>query len=379
MHIRMYVTYDLFHSMESLTSFQATIQQGSAEPRIIHGVIKEKEKAEQEYRNNIQNNLASVLARQIRRKNKYFIINIGCISHDAHVTIEYRYLMELRKVKGHDERRLAEENFDHMAGRVNRASPLYQLEIPFEDHYGERERPSFDHSARIQQNIEEGIEEVGLDFNGYRQLESNQISIELTTDELIRLRRQAFEDVEIEPSGPIQQNGEFPPVVQRFNLKRLLEMPDDFGDIKQISLDIEFLTQPRHEYKKQFLSHDLSFVHTTTQNANVLTCADQFFKKVNIFQTAVSNRNFNPEENFVRIMAGIQLEKLFDFHWPHESPQTYTGMVIQDPQPVKKEFIFLLDTRRIMFSYLKEMKNSIDLMLQSLPRDSKFNIYRNRF
>ena len=54
------------------------------------------------------------------------------------------------------------------------------------------------------QNIEEGIEEVGLDFNGYRQLESNQISIELTTDEPIRLRRQAFEDFEIEPSGPIQ-------------------------------------------------------------------------------------------------------------------------------------------------------------------------------
>ena len=75
---------------------------------------------------------------------------MGCISHDANVTIEYRYLMELKKVKGHDERRLAEENFDHMAGRVNRASPLYQLEIPFEDHYGERERPSFDHSARLQ-------------------------------------------------------------------------------------------------------------------------------------------------------------------------------------------------------------------------------------
>ena len=120
------------------------------------------------------------------------------------------------------------------------------------------------------QNIEEGIEEVGLDFNGYRQLESNQISIELTTDEPIRLRRQAFEDFEIEPSGPIQQNGEFPPVVQRFNLKRLLEMPDDFGDIKQISLDIEFLTQPHHEHNKQFLPHDLNFVHTTTQNTHYI-------------------------------------------------------------------------------------------------------------
>ena len=229
------------------------------------------------------------------------------------------------------------------------------------------------------QNIEEGIEEVGLDFNGYRQLESNQISIELTTDEPIRLRRQAFEDFEIEPSGPIQQIGEFPPVVQRFNLKRLLEMPDDFGDIKQISLDIEFLTQPHHEHNKQFLPHDLNFVHTTTQNTIELTRADQFFKKVNIFQTAVSSKNFNPEENFVRIMAGIQLEKLYNFHWPHESPQNFTGLIDQDPQPVKNEFIFLLDTRRIMFSYLKEMKNSTDLMLQSLPRNSKFNIYRNRF
>ena len=58
------------------------------------------------------------------------------------------YLMELKKVKGHDERRLAEENFSHMTERVNKANPLYQLEIPFEDHYGERERPSFDYNGR---------------------------------------------------------------------------------------------------------------------------------------------------------------------------------------------------------------------------------------
>ena len=139
------------------------------------------------------------------------------------------------------------------------------------------------------------------------------------------------------------------------------------------------MEEPHHEYKKQLTSDDLNSVITTTQNATELTRADQFFKKVNIFQTAVSNKNFNQEENYVRIMAGIQLEKLYNFHWPHESPQIFTGMVIQDPQPTKKEFIFLLDTRRIMFSYLKEMKNSINLMLQSLPRNSKFNIYRDRF
>ena len=156
-------------------------------------------------------------------------------------------------------------------------------------------------------------------------------------------------------------------------------MPDDFGDIKQISLDIEFLAQPHHEYKKQLISNDLNSVITTTQNATELTRADQFFKQVNIFQTAVSNKNYHQEGNYVRIMAGIQLEKLYNFHWPHELPQIFTGMVIQDPQPTKKEFIFLLDTRRIMFSYLKEMKNSINLMLQSLPRNSKFNIYRDRF
>ena len=74
----------------SLESFQATIKQGSAAPRIVRGVIKEKEKAEQEYTRNIQNNFATVLARQIRRKNNYFIINMGAISHDASVTIEYR-------------------------------------------------------------------------------------------------------------------------------------------------------------------------------------------------------------------------------------------------------------------------------------------------
>ena len=62
--------------------------------------------------------------------------------------------MELRKVKGHDERRLAEENFDHMTGRVNRAYPLYQLEIPFEDNYGERERPSFDYHGRLQDSFQ---------------------------------------------------------------------------------------------------------------------------------------------------------------------------------------------------------------------------------
>ena len=231
----------------------------------------------------------------------------------------------------------------------------------------------------IQQNIEEGIEEAGLDFSNYHWLSPDQISIELTTDEHITLRRQAFEDAEIEPSGPIQQNGEFPPVVQRFNLNRLLMMPDDFGDIKQISLDIEFLTQARHEYKKQLLSSDLRSITTTTQNVIELTHANQFFKNVNIFQTAISNRSFQREQNYVRIMAGIQLEKLFDFHWPHESPQNFTGMVPQNPQPSKKEFIFLLDTRRIMFSYLKEMKNSVNLMLQSLPRNSKFNIYRKRF
>lgn len=156
-------------------------------------------------------------------------------------------------------------------------------------------------------------------------------------------------------------------------------MPDDFGDIKQISLDIEFLAQPHHEYKKQLTSNDLNSVITTTQNVTKLTRADQFFKQVNIFQTAVSNKNFHQEENYVRIMAGIQLEKLNDFHWPHELPQISNGMVFQDPQPAKQEFIFLLDTRRIMFSYLKEMKNSINLMLQSLPRNSKFNIYRDRF
>ena len=156
-------------------------------------------------------------------------------------------------------------------------------------------------------------------------------------------------------------------------------MPDDFGDIKQISLDIEFLAQPHHEYKKQLISNDLNSVITTTQNATELTRADQFFKQVNIFQTAVSNKNFNQEENYVRIMAGIQLEKLYHFHWPHELPEISNGTVFQDPQPAKKEFIFLLDTRRIMFSYLKEMKNSINLMLQSLPRNSKFNIYRDRF
>ena len=169
------------------------------------------------------------------------------------------------------------------------------------------------------QNIEEGIEELGLDFDNYRRLDSNQISIELTTDERIRLRRQAFEDVEIDGED-VQHNGEFPSVVQRFQLDRLLAMPDDFGDIKQISLDIEFLAQPHHEYKKQLTSNDLNSVITTTQNATELTRADQFFKQVNIFQTAVSNKNFNQEENYVRIMAGIQLEKLYNFHWPHESP-----------------------------------------------------------
>ena len=61
--------------------------------------------------------------------------------------------MELKKVKGHDERRLAEENLEHMVERVNRANPLYQLEIPFEDHYGERHRPSFDYHARIQDSF----------------------------------------------------------------------------------------------------------------------------------------------------------------------------------------------------------------------------------
>ena len=56
----------------------------------MRGIIKEKEKAKAEYRDNVQNNLASVLARQIRRKNYYFIINMGAISRDASVTIEYR-------------------------------------------------------------------------------------------------------------------------------------------------------------------------------------------------------------------------------------------------------------------------------------------------
>ena len=82
----------------------------------------------------------------------------------------------------------------------------------------------------------------------------------------IRLRRQAFEDVEIDGED-VQHNGEFPSVVQRFQLDRLLAMPDDFGDIKQISLDIEFLSQPHHEYKKQLISNDLNSVITTTQNA----------------------------------------------------------------------------------------------------------------
>ena len=227
------------------------------------------------------------------------------------------------------------------------------------------------------QNMEEGIEEVGLEFNNYRQLNENQISVELTTDEPIRLKRQAYEEAVIEPTGPVQHNGEFPPVVQRFELDRLLMIPDDFGDIKQISLDIEFLQQPRHEYKKK-LTTELQYITTATPNAEQLNRADQFFKEVNILQTAISNRSFQENDNYVRIMAGIQLEKLYNFHWPHERPDIFTGSYNQDPQPTKKEFIFLLDTRRIMFSFLKEMKNSMNLMLQSLPENSKFNIYRHR-
>ena len=233
----------------------------------------------------------------------------------------------------------------------------------------------------LKQNLEEGIEEVGLEFTNYRRLDANQISIELTTDEPINLKRQAFENTFIKPTQPMHIDGEFPPVVQRFQLDRLLMMPDDFGDIKQISLDIEFTGRDCHdEYKKQLVSSDLESIETTTPNAVDLNRANQFFKQVNIFQTAISNRSYsnNDENNYVRIMAGIQLEKLYNFHWPHQSPEIYTGVINQDPQPIKKEFIFLLDTRRIMFSYLKEMKNSVNLMLQSLPSNSTFNIYRKR-
>ena len=175
-------------------------------------------------------------------------------------------------------------------------------------------------------------------------------------------------------------DGEFSPVVQRFKLDKLLTMPDDFGDIKQISLDIEFLSDRHDEYKKKLISDDLKLIKTTTPNVVELDSADQFFKQVNIFQTAISNRGYSSsdESNYVRIMAGIQLEKLYNFHWPNQSPEIYNGLIYQDHQPSKKEFIFLMDTRRIMFSYLKEMKNSVNLMLHSLPSNSTFNIYRKR-
>ena len=43
-----------------------------------------------DYNDNIKKNIASAMATQIRRKNNYFIINMGSIDHNAFVTIEYR-------------------------------------------------------------------------------------------------------------------------------------------------------------------------------------------------------------------------------------------------------------------------------------------------
>ena len=183
---------------------------------------------------------------------------MDCISHDAHVTIEYRYLMELKKVKSYDERRLVQDSVDYMTQMVNKAGTLYQLEIPFEYYYGEG-------------SLCDLVEEDGLDFNNYCRLPLRQISLELTTDEVIILKSQAFEDLEIEPLGQDQQNSEFSTEVQRFDLGPLLMMPDCYGDIKQIDLDIKYLKKTQDEYQKQLLSSDLRSLKTTTQDATELS------------------------------------------------------------------------------------------------------------